>query len=102
MGVLRSAGVRVLREFNGLRRLASRCISVRKGLFQQVSFQREHHCRLGKGVAHIGVPKSREWLAEHYLKTTGIAAICIDALNAVTAYATIGIDLPSGLVCFAC
>jgi len=48
------------------------------------------------------MPNSCKWLADRYLKSAGIAAVCIDADGQVTAYATVGIDLPAGLVCFAC
>ena len=41
-------------------------------------------------------------LADHYLRSAGIAAICIDADGEVMAYRTIGLELPAGLVCFAC
>ncbi len=41
-------------------------------------------------------------LADQFLKSAGIAATCIDAYGGVTAYATVGIDIPAGLVCFAC
>ena len=44
----------------------------------------------------------RDQLADHYLKSAGIAAICIAADGEVTAYATIGIGLPAGLVCYGC
>jgi hypothetical protein len=41
-------------------------------------------------------------LADHFLKTAGIAAICIDTDGEVMAYANIGLARPAGLVCFAC
>lgn len=41
-------------------------------------------------------------LADHFLKTAGIAAIVIGADGEVTACGTIGIDLPDGWVCFGC
>jgi hypothetical protein len=47
-------------------------------------------------------PKSRERLADHYLRTARIAAICIHAYGAFMAYRTIGLELPAGLVCFGC
>jgi hypothetical protein len=41
-------------------------------------------------------------LADHYLKNAGIAAVCMDADGAVTAYGTLGIRLLAGLICYGC
>lgn len=41
-------------------------------------------------------------LADHYLKSSGVAAIVISPDGKVTACGTIGIDLPPGWVCFGC
>ena len=41
-------------------------------------------------------------LADQYLRSAGIAAICINPDGHVAAYGTVGIDLPANLVCFAC
>lgn len=48
------------------------------------------------------MPTRNELLADHFLKTAGIAAVYVDASGAIGAVDVVGIDAPSGSVLLCC